>query len=156
MAIGNATALTGEERVWKLVCIGFPRSRMKRIHSRLWQAFDVGLRIATGISARRTAVLTNEFEVEFVMKALRGSVAVAVSVSVMCKESNPNRHIFRSRSHENFGVTGRTRNNWGSKTKFLSDDLWCADFKGEFRLGNGQYCYPLNVTDQASSCLLLC
>ena len=30
------------------------------------------------------------------------------------------------------------------------NDLWCADFKGEFRLGNGQYCYPLTVTDQAS------
>lgn len=28
--------------------------------------------------------------------------------------------------------------------------LWCADFKGEFKLGNGRYCYPLTVTDQAS------
>jgi len=36
------------------------------------------------------------------------------------------------------------------------NDLWCADFKGEFRLGNGQYCYPLTVTDQASRFLLLC
>ena len=32
----------------------------------------------------------------------------------------------------------------------------CADFKGEFKLGNGQYCYPLTVTDQASRFLLLC
>ena len=36
------------------------------------------------------------------------------------------------------------------------NDLWCADFKGEFRLGNRQYCYPLTVTDQASRYLLLC
>jgi transposase InsO family protein len=36
------------------------------------------------------------------------------------------------------------------------NDLWCADFKGEFRLGNGRYCYPLTVTDQASRFLLLC
>ncbi|WP_459698343.1 integrase core domain-containing protein, partial [Acidisoma sp. C75] len=36
------------------------------------------------------------------------------------------------------------------------NDLWCADFKGEFRLGNGQYCYPLTVTDHASRFLLLC
>ena len=28
--------------------------------------------------------------------------------------------------------------------------LWCTDFKGEFKLGNGRYCYPLTVTDQAS------
>jgi transposase InsO family protein len=34
--------------------------------------------------------------------------------------------------------------------------LWCADFKGEFKLGNGQYCYPLTVTDQASRYILLC
>jgi transposase InsO family protein len=34
--------------------------------------------------------------------------------------------------------------------------LWCTDFKGEFRLGNGRYCYPLTVTDHASRYLLLC
>lgn len=38
----------------------------------------------------------------------------------------------------------------------LPNDLWCADFKGEFKLGNGQYCYPLTVTDQASRYLLCC
>jgi transposase InsO family protein len=36
------------------------------------------------------------------------------------------------------------------------NDLWCADFKGEFKLGNGRYCYPLTVTDQASRFLLMC
>jgi putative transposase len=34
--------------------------------------------------------------------------------------------------------------------------LWCADFKGEFRLGNRQYCYPLTITDFASRYLLTC
>lgn len=34
--------------------------------------------------------------------------------------------------------------------------LWCADFKGEFKLGDGRYCYPLTVTDHASRFLLLC
>ena len=34
--------------------------------------------------------------------------------------------------------------------------LWCTDFKGEFKLGNDSYCYPLTVTDQASRFLLLC
>ena len=37
-----------------------------------------------------------------------------------------------------------------------ANDLWCADFKGEFKLGNGRYCYPLTVTDHASRFLLLC
>ena len=30
------------------------------------------------------------------------------------------------------------------------NDLWCADYKGQFLLGSKQYCYPLTVTDQAS------
>jgi transposase InsO family protein len=36
------------------------------------------------------------------------------------------------------------------------NDLWCADFKGEFQLGNRSYCYPLTVTDHASRYLLMC
>ena len=34
--------------------------------------------------------------------------------------------------------------------------LWCADYKGEFMLGNRQYCYPLTVTDYRSRYLLGC
>ena len=36
------------------------------------------------------------------------------------------------------------------------NELWCTDYKGEFRLGNTKYCYPLTVTDHASRFLLLC
>jgi putative transposase len=34
--------------------------------------------------------------------------------------------------------------------------LWCADFKGQFQLGNRKYCYPLTITDQRSRYLLAC
>jgi len=34
--------------------------------------------------------------------------------------------------------------------------LWCADYKGEFMLGNHRYCYPLTITDFASRYLLTC
>lgn len=34
--------------------------------------------------------------------------------------------------------------------------LWCADYKGEFVLGNRQYCYPLTITDFSSRYLLAC
>lgn len=34
--------------------------------------------------------------------------------------------------------------------------LWCADYKGEFKLGNKQYCYPLTITDYRSRYLLTC
>jgi transposase InsO family protein len=36
------------------------------------------------------------------------------------------------------------------------NDVWCIDFKGEFRLGNGDYCYPVTITDQASRFVLAC
>jgi transposase InsO family protein len=36
------------------------------------------------------------------------------------------------------------------------NDRWCTDFKGEFKLGNGRYCYPLTVSDHAARYLLLC
>jgi transposase InsO family protein len=34
--------------------------------------------------------------------------------------------------------------------------LWCADYKGEFMLGNRKYCYPLTITDYHSRFLLAC
>lgn len=34
--------------------------------------------------------------------------------------------------------------------------LWCADYKGEFLLGNKQYCYPLTISDYHSRYLLAC
>ena len=36
------------------------------------------------------------------------------------------------------------------------NQVWCADFKGQFRMGNGRYCYPLTVTDGYSRYLLGC
>lgn len=34
--------------------------------------------------------------------------------------------------------------------------IWTADFKGKFKLGDGQYCYPLTVADGYSRMLLRC
>lgn len=36
------------------------------------------------------------------------------------------------------------------------NDVWATDFKGEFRLGSGPYCYPLTVSDVFSRYLLGC
>lgn len=35
-------------------------------------------------------------------------------------------------------------------------DVWCADFKGQFRLRNGKLCYPLTITDRFSRTILCC
>ncbi|MEQ9705422.1 IS481 family transposase [Roseitalea porphyridii] len=36
------------------------------------------------------------------------------------------------------------------------NDLWCADYKGEFMLADRRYCYPLTVTDHESRYLFAC
>jgi putative transposase len=36
------------------------------------------------------------------------------------------------------------------------NDLWCADYKGEFMLADRRYCYPLTITDGYSRYLLCC
>jgi len=36
------------------------------------------------------------------------------------------------------------------------NELWCADYKGEFMLADRRYCYPLTITDAASRYLIGC
>ena len=36
------------------------------------------------------------------------------------------------------------------------NELWCADYKGEFMLGNKQYCYPLTISDYTTRYLIGC
>jgi len=46
----------------------------------------------------------------------------------------------------------------GKPTSLIAapNDVWSADFKGHFKTGDGQYCYPLTVTDGYSRFLLGC
>lgn len=58
-------------------------------------------------------------------------------------------------------VTRRKRRRYKAEGTPLNEaaeanGLWCADYKGEFRLGNKQYCYPLTITDYRSRYLLAC
>lgn len=36
------------------------------------------------------------------------------------------------------------------------NDIWAADFKGEFKTRDGIYCYPLTITDQHSRFIIAC
>jgi putative transposase len=59
------------------------------------------------------------------------------------------------------GLVRRRRRRHRAKGTTLSrpvhpNELWCADYKGEFMLANRQYCYPLTITDFASRYLLSC
>jgi len=58
-------------------------------------------------------------------------------------------------------VTPRKKRRYRAQGTPLSDSqtpngLWCADYKGEFLLGNRRYCYPLTITDYRSRYLLAC
>jgi putative transposase len=44
----------------------------------------------------------------------------------------------------------------GLSTPTQPNDLWCADYKGEFMLADRRYCYPLTITDSVSRYLLAC
>jgi len=59
--------------------------------------------------------------------------------------------VKRARQRRRFTATGTTLS-----TAPAPNDLWCTDFKGEFKTGDGRYCYPLTVTDQASRSVLAC
>ena len=55
----------------------------------------------------------------------------------------------------------RRRNRWkhpgaGVSTTFAPNQIWTVDFKGQFLMRNGIYCYPLTVADHYSRYLLSC
>ena len=55
----------------------------------------------------------------------------------------------------------RARNVFRATATYLSEpqqpnDLWCVDFKGEFRMRNSDYCYPLTISDFVSRYLFTC
>jgi transposase InsO family protein len=52
--------------------------------------------------------------------------------------------------------TGHAGTAWGRTAATVPNAVWTADFKGQFRLGNGAYCFPLTVLDACSRYLLGC
>ncbi len=59
--------------------------------------------------------------------------------------------LVKRRKHRRFRAQGTALNATNTP-----NGLWCADYKGEFLLGNHQYCYPLTITDYKSRYLLAC
>jgi len=55
----------------------------------------------------------------------------------------------------------RKRSKYRATATYLSvpqetNDLWCTDFKGEFKIKNGTYCFPLTITDFVSRYIIGC
>jgi putative transposase len=58
-------------------------------------------------------------------------------------------------------VERRVRRRYKARGTALSrplqpNELWCADFKGEFMLADRRYCFPLTISDFATRYLLRC
>ncbi len=87
---------------------------------------------------------------ELLVRRLAGDVRIPAKSTV---HAVLDRHglVKRSRQRRRNKAEGTTLSR-----ALAPNDLWCTDFKGEFKLGNRQYCYPLTVTDQTSRYLLMC
>jgi putative transposase len=59
--------------------------------------------------------------------------------------------LVKKRKRKRYRAEGTTLNNVNQPNA-----LWCADYKGEFKLGNKRYCYPLTITDYRTRYLLAC
>jgi putative transposase len=64
-------------------------------------------------------------------------------------------------SREGLVASRRKRRRWRhpgppASTALAPNDLWTADFKGQFRTRDGELCYPLTIADQFSRYLLRC
>ncbi len=73
----------------------------------------------------------------------------------------PSRNTFHNILLRNDLVRKRRRTGYQStgtnlKSTVHPNDLWCADYKGQFKMRNGKYCYPLTITDHQSRFLLSC
>ena len=86
---------------------------------------------------------------ELLVRKLAGDVRLPAKSTV---HAVLDRHGLVKRAHQRRNRPNGTPLSAGA----APNALWCADFKGEFKLGNGRYCYPLTVSDHASRYLLLC
>jgi transposase InsO family protein len=87
---------------------------------------------------------------ELLVRTLAGDVRIPAKSTV---HAVLDRHglVKRARQRRRFKAEGTPLSQAAAP-----NDLWCADFKGEFKLGDGRTCYPLTVTDQASRMILCC
>jgi transposase InsO family protein len=71
--------------------------------------------------------------------------------STVCDILSRHGMVPKQRQRRRIGHPGKP-----TSTILAPNDLWCADFKGQFKTGDGLYCYPLTVTDGYSRYLLGC
>jgi len=71
--------------------------------------------------------------------------------STVCDILKRNGLIPKKRRHRRLGHPGKPTVEFNAP-----NDVWCADYKGQFKTRDGIYCYPLTITDGCSRFLLGC
>jgi transposase InsO family protein len=71
--------------------------------------------------------------------------------STVCEILNRNGLVPKKRRRRAIGHPGKP-----STVATAPNELWCADYKGQFKTGDGRYCFPLTVTDDFSRYILGC
>ena len=114
---------------------------------------------ATARAGRRRADLTLRHRHPTLgrQEAARGAGASAIRTG-RCRAAPPPATAQAPRPGPRTTPARRAIGHPGKPTSLIlaPNQVWCADFKGQFRMGNGRYCYPLTVTDGFSRFLLGC
>ena len=71
--------------------------------------------------------------------------------STVCDILSRHGMVAKKRARRRIGHPGKP-----TSAILAPNDVWSADYKGQFRTGNGVYCYPLTITDGFSRYLLGC
>jgi transposase InsO family protein len=71
--------------------------------------------------------------------------------STVCDILQRHGMVPKQRSRRRIGHPGKP-----TSSILAPNDLWSADYKGQFKTGDGRYCYPLTVADGFSRYLLGC
>ncbi len=71
--------------------------------------------------------------------------------STVCDILSPHGMVPKKRQRRRIGHPGRP-----TSSILAPNDVWSADAKGQFKTGDGRYCYPLTVADGFSRYLLGC
>jgi transposase InsO family protein len=71
--------------------------------------------------------------------------------STVCEILTRHGMVAKRRTHRRIGHPGKP-----TSSILAPNDCWSADFKGQFKTGNGRYCFPLTVADGFSRYLLGC
>ena len=71
--------------------------------------------------------------------------------STVCDILSRHGMVLKRRQRRRIGHPGKP-----TTTILAPNDVWSADYKGQFRTGDGLYCYPLTVADSFSRYLLGC